>query len=114
MVFSSQIREIFIRKPKQWGLRGDQYLWDDLDQHFTTYSLLLDEAAFLNEMKRYLDHLAETNPRDQDTVYISQYDHGGMSSGCISLSFWENIATPLLIKRLSRILRKGDGSKCDV
>ena len=109
MTIGSQVSVIFKQKPTQWGLRGDPFLWEDLESYFTKYPLTIGEAEFCIKIEQYIAHLVENHPMNQDAIFIEQYAHGGLSSGCISLSFWNDVAIPMLLSRLRRILTTGKG-----
>ncbi|MGM0877343.1 MAG: hypothetical protein ACQEWV_22065 [Bacillota bacterium] len=95
---------IFEQKPDQWGLRGDPYLWDDLQNVFTTIPLLCSKSRFIQHFKKYFQELTN-HPFKTDTDFfgVEKYAHGGMSSGGISIAFWEKKALPLLINRLQKV-----------
>lgn len=95
------VSKIFHDRPEQWGLRGDPFLWDDLERHFDSYLIPLDESVFAKEINRFLSQQIEGLPERFGSVFIEKYAHGGMSSGCISLEFWHSKAIPLLIERLN-------------
>ncbi len=98
-VVSTCIGELFKSKPKQWGLRGDPYLWADMARVFRrvpfpenldALSAML-EAAFLT--------LTSQPVRAKDAFYVDRYAHGGMSSGLISPGFWRETGFPILQAR---------------
>ncbi|MBM7648176.1 hypothetical protein JOC78_001118 [Bacillus ectoiniformans] len=95
---------IFQSKPEQWGLRGDPYLWDELEQEFTDISLPCSKMCFIGHFKNHF-HKLTNHPFDTDTdsFTMEEYDHGGMSSGQISVRFWRERGLPLLLKRLEKI-----------
>ncbi|MCC3359137.1 hypothetical protein [Bacillus sp. REN16] len=92
---------IFEQKPEQWGLRGDPYLWDDLQTAFAMVPLPCSESQFTQLLKRYFEELTN-HPFDSETDFfiVEKYAHGGISSGGISMEFWEMRALPLLMNRL--------------
>jgi hypothetical protein len=92
---------IFHELPFQWGYRGDPYLWKEFDTHFSNILLPCSEELFLNEFnsafEKYTGSKFDSEVVD---IFVPRYDHGGMSTGMISLSFWSEKALPLLIQRL--------------
>lgn len=95
---------IFEEKPKQWGLRGDPYLWEDMKQAFSTVRFPISEEEFIIQFNSYF--LAFTGvPLSRDChVAVASYPINGMSSGQISGSFWIDKALPLLLDRLKEQL----------
>jgi len=39
---------IFKSKPKRWGLRGDPYLWDELEKNFSTILFPCSKECFID------------------------------------------------------------------
>ena len=124
---SKTIDQLFNEENMKWGLRGAPYLWRDLKIQVTKvyYSAggFPSEKAFedfiryavpkILEEKQAIVIVAESKinesyrvqynaQRDQlsvDKVFVEEYNHGGMSSGSISLKYWKDVTTPLLIER---------------
>lgn len=94
------VAAVFQERPEAWGLRGDPYLWADLEQHFAAFSLPLSEGEFNREFSRVFERRTGVKIDGEEWAYVPDYSHGGMSSGMVSLQFWANTALPLLIKRL--------------
>lgn len=97
------VSEIFNRKPLQWGLRGDPYLWDDLQKIFNTVEVPHKEETFLQELLSYIQLLIGGTLNQDSIIIVEHYNKGGMSGGSISGDFWFGKAIPLLIKRLQEI-----------
>lgn len=91
---------IFKERPEQWGLRGDPYLWDDLEKRFNRINLPFAVEKFEEEIYFYIKQCTGQRLEEAENTYIEMYDRGGLTSGMISYAFWSNIAIPLLIKRL--------------
>lgn len=94
---------IFDPKPEKWGLRGDPYLWDDLQKVFTTIPLPCSKTLFIHHFEKFFQELTN-HPFKADTDFfqVDKYAHGGMSTGGISVNFWKKQALPLLITRLHK------------
>lgn len=93
---------IFERKPTQWGLRGDPYLWEEMKDHCVGESLDIDDygiAAFVGE---YFEKATGKALSFDTDVYVERFAHGGMSSGSVSGSFWLSKGIPFLIENLRR------------
>ena len=102
----SRLKVIFEEKPKQWGLRGDPYLWDDLLENFLIYPVSIDELEFIEVFNSAFIKLTGGSIDKVDYIYVPNYDHGGMSSGMISPEFWKEVALPMLLDRLRDLKSK--------
>ncbi len=93
---------IFKDKPKQWGLRGDSYFWEYLEEKFSEYQFPLEYDEFEKIVKE--EHLKLTGVElTRESVGKCQgFAQGGMSSGVISGEFWNVEALPLLRTRLEK------------
>lgn len=97
------VSAIFEQKPVQWGLRGDPYLWEDLQSAFASIPLPCPVSQFVEQFNiLFIELTNQTLNSENEHVYIEKYAHGGMSSGHISLTFWKERALPLLIGRLQK------------
>ena len=99
----SFVSKIFEVRPEQWGLRGDPYLWDDMEEFFSRYTIPFLEERFVEEFLSTYEMFTGKPLDNQDNIYIAEYSHGGMSSGRIDPSFWKEKALPLLLKRLIKL-----------
>ncbi len=97
---------IFNDRPKQWGLRGDPYLWDELKQSFKTVPLPCFEIMFMQYFAEFFQEITNHTYTNESNLFVEEFSHGGMSSGVISMKFWQEIALPLLITNL-RHFNKG-------
>ncbi len=104
---TSSVASIFEQKPNQWGLRGDSYLWEDLQAAFDTTGLPCSESHFLNQFNQFFQELTD-HPFNTcvNSFHIKKYDFGGMSSGYISMTFWQNTALPQLLTNLQAANRQ--------
>lgn len=100
------VSEIFKKEPQSYGLRGDPGLWDELEKHFR--SVLIDPLSatptwFESELKslicKRLDIEELSLKSEEDAVCVKNFDHGGMSGGVVSLSWWITKGVPLLTDR---------------
>lgn len=99
-----KIQDIFLEEPKQWGYRGDVFLWRDLKGFFEDKHATLDEAEFYTQLLLAFEQLTGQPLAPQQIVFIEKYNHGGMSGGGISSEFWLETGIPLLRRRY-QILR---------
>lgn len=93
---------IFEEKPKQWGLRGDPYLWEEMRKEFATVPITISLEEFVKEFKDVFEKLTGTPLTRGAHIFLSKYAHGGMSSGQICGDFWIDKALPLLVERLKK------------
>lgn len=85
--------------PKQWGLRGDPYLWQDMREHLKNVSVPIDNGD-LKKIITDVFHKITGKPIDTcDSIYMKKYAHGGMSSGCVCTHFWQNEAMSFLFEK---------------
>lgn len=93
------IADLFTPYPEGWGLRGDLFLWLELQQALC-HVTLPDEA---DRLARMLDAsflaLAGCEIAARDPVYVKRFDRGGMSSGHVSPEAWRETLIPLLLRR---------------
>jgi hypothetical protein len=92
---------IFSERPLQWGLRGDSYLWDDLELEFRSREIPASLEEFQKRFKVLYLQLTGSDIERAETVRLEKYGHGGMSSGSVSGSFWLNRVYPMLSERYS-------------
>ena len=99
---SAKVGELFTPEPRQWGLRGDPFLWRLLRDQLITTEL----PSTSQELMATLRHaLAEAAGVDLDSaenqVFVGILAHGGMSSGSVWLPWWRDTGLPLLVERWS-------------
>jgi hypothetical protein len=90
---------VFGRKPKHWGLRGDEYLWDEMFSMTNKEEWPTSQSLFLDLIRRLFYDLVGQRMEDGDPVYIERYDTGiGMSTGMISRNWWSKEGIEILLK----------------
>lgn len=93
------VADLFAQRPFQWGLRGDPWLWEEMQTHFHGVPL----PATMEELRGLLEEAYEAltgHPlSDERPFCVERFKHGGMSSGFISPRFWVETAIPLLLGR---------------
>ncbi|WP_067625549.1 hypothetical protein [Alicyclobacillus acidiphilus] len=94
---------IFRDRPTQWGLRGDPYLWGDLEDHFSNVFLPYPKEDFEEELHSFIEKVTGTKLTIDVEVHVPKYHHHGMSAGRISGWFWIEHGIPLLISRLDDV-----------
>ena len=93
------MKKLFDKKPTQWGLRGDPFLWEELQEHFSTKIWMANKDDFEQELMTAFQLLTGEELVANRTILIERYQSGGMSNGMISSDFWIENAFPLLIER---------------
>ncbi|MEM7093665.1 MAG: hypothetical protein AAF567_11740 [Actinomycetota bacterium] len=102
-ITGSWARKLFRQRPKQWGLRGDPWLWRELGE---TLALAADPqgvGAFENMLTAALEDLVGSDlaATSERSIHVDRYPLHGMSGGSISVEKWLNDLVPLLIGRYS-------------
>ncbi len=97
-----RVSEIFNEKPEQWGLRGDPYLWEDMQKEFSSVPITISTEEFREMFYETFEKLVAVPLSSGNFTYCSKYAHGGMSSGKVCGDFWIGTALPLLLGRLAK------------
>ena len=97
-----KLSKIFEEKPESWGFRGDPYFWKYLKERAEQMEMLSPEELEKWIKAEYLS-LAGKALTDEygDFAVISQFAHGGMSSGGVDNLWWIDTGIPLLKSRLT-------------
>lgn len=77
---------IFNEPPTQWGLRGDPYVWRELENHFSTKLLPCSIEFFIKEFHSAFEKFTDCKLDAKGDIFVPRYDQGGMSSGMVSIS----------------------------
>jgi len=97
------IRTIFKTPPSQFGLRGDDYLWEDLESYFSNKPFPESESLLIEQIHTAMEELTGSSTLGQQNFFVRKYSKGGMSSGVVSHDFWEKNGIPLLIGHYRKI-----------
>jgi hypothetical protein len=105
--------DLFDPEPRQWGLRGDPYLWRALREHLSGTRVPPSADAAAGLLYAAFWELAGVDlARDPaSAVTRAEYAHGGMSSGMISLDAWRQRLLPLLTERARALLDAAAGPR---
>ena len=95
------VAEMFRERPEHWGLRGDPYLWDDLEETIKEIQLPYGEECFLGKLYLAIEEITGQRLEEGEDIDVDIHDHGGISSEKVCCAFWSNIAIPLLVERLN-------------
>lgn len=90
---------LFDVKPSQWGLRGDPLLWEAMKKEFANIDFADDLSVFISYFKSTFNKITKQDFDLCDDFYMKDFATGGMSSGMISMSFWREVALPLVVER---------------
>jgi hypothetical protein len=109
---TAKMSVLFEPEPRQWGLRGDPYLWRHMRRCLADQDLPPSTEQVTSLLYRTFGELADVDlartdldKEPGDSVRREQYDHGGMSGGYISLITWRDRLMPLLTERAEDRLR---------
>lgn len=106
------LSEIFKERPRQYGLRGDKYFWDYLEDYFSKIEFPYSEIKLTDDIYRLFENFSGEQLRENVRPYVEQFAHGGMSSGVLCGEFWINRGIPLLVARYRGIVTKQGGNMC--
>ena len=86
----AKMADLFDPEPETWGLRGDPYLWRALREHLSETDIPASADGAVSLLHAAFGELAGLDlvSDTASSVYRTQYAHGGMSSGTISLDTW--------------------------
>lgn len=87
---------LFENKPRQWGLRGDRFLWQEVVETIGELPLPDTELQLIELLDATFDRLVGYSITHQQDIFIERYAHGGMPSGYVCLQFWQEKVFPLL------------------
>ena len=91
--------ELFEPEPEKWGLRGDPYLWREMKEHFGDKELPENKGDLQHSLFKYCSDRCKISLNIAETVYVEDYDKGGMSSGLVDCKWWRETGLPLLFSR---------------
>jgi len=97
--------QVFEKKPQQWGLRGDPYVWQSLQGEVERkYPRDYDEA--IEELHLCFREITGWDLRDRGrpSVVMTQFQFGGMSPGACSLDAWRARLMPMLVRRVGKVI----------
>ncbi len=97
------IGKLFIDRPRQFGLRGDIGLWEDLKNYLSLQEFPENESLLPNIISEAIINLTGNSVFEQKTFAVAKYNNGGMSGGTISNEFWTRKAIPLIMSRMTII-----------
>ena len=99
------IGDLFHEEPGAWGLRGDPFLWRDMQNVLAGYALPDGPEKLRDLFERSFEALTGhrlDDPRQSANIAAYRRTNGGMSNGQVSLVFWRDTALPLIRRRYLR------------
>lgn len=93
------IGDLLVLEKEGWGLRGDPWLWMELRKSTSRIPLPGTKKELTTLLRNLVLARTNTTMLDGDSVYIARFSRGGMSSGHISLRFWEQEGIPSIVER---------------
>lgn len=94
--------KVFSPTPDQWGLQGDPYLWQALEERLSQKPPPMSADEARGRLADAFDQLVGVPPNPYlgaKQVRVDAFAHGGMSSGVIDLLTWHDRLLPLLWDR---------------
>lgn len=96
---SSLLTEI----PEQWGLRGDLFLWEELQEKTRNKKLLNTEKEMVEYFYKLFHEIIGHEITLEECILVEKYNNKkGMSSGHICPVWWLNEGIPLIIERYNK------------
>ena len=93
-------------RPFQYGLRGDQPLWNELEEAFKHLHYPKTKDELVTQIHSSIEKLTQNKLLESDSFFVDKYNKGGMSGGYVSSSFWLNSAIPMIVGRY-RVMKEG-------
>lgn len=100
---SITLADLFDPKPNQWGLRGDAYLWDELQAYFSDMPLPRSSIEWEELLIEAFEVLTNHTLNEEKAFFIDKLAKGTMTSGGVLASFWREKAIPLLKLRYEQV-----------
>lgn len=94
------IVRLFEERPRQWGLRGDPHLWDEMGVFLADTPAPKTPDALASLIEETFQRLTGYALFTPDPFYVERLNHGGMSGGYVDPRFWRETVIPLFQQRL--------------
>ena len=101
----SYLGNLFDRKPNEYGMRGDTYLWGRLRERLADVPMPtnffdvreLVRQAIIAEVDIDIDAFPRDNP---DGIFVEKLSKGsGLSNGRVLPMWWKRTGVPILVDR---------------
>ncbi len=97
------IADLFQKKPGQWGLRGDPYLWQEMADQFAQMPLPQSSEQLAQLLMQTFEALTGQAIVAEQFIAVERFPRGGMSGGLVSPKFWRETAVPILLARYQEL-----------
>lgn len=94
------VADLFV-KPAGWGLRGDPYLWEEMQAAAQQIPLPDTSEELEHILHNLFRELTGELPEADKIIRISRFPQIGMSGGMVSADFWLNQVFPAVIARFN-------------
>ena len=94
--------DAFASPPAQWGLRGDPFVWEEMQRRLADTAVPAGREEADLELRRCFADVVGVDLSDRmlgDSSHLPEFAHGGMSSGQVHLPTWRTRLLPLLLDR---------------
>jgi hypothetical protein len=95
------IGQLFETPPATWGLRGDPFLWQAMQQHFSATLLPENSDDLIEQLENAFQLLTLHSIKEDAVFFAKEFAVGGMSSGNVMPKFWRENAVPFLVARFT-------------
>lgn len=92
------VSKYFNPETSQWGLRGDQNLWNEMKEKTANTNIPTSAIEFEKLLHKLFKELTNESPQKVKIIYLKKYDTGGLSRGKVSCDFWLEKGFSLLIQ----------------
>lgn len=92
------VSDLFDPMPRQWGLRGDLFMWLEMRQVLAHVPLPADPGDLFSTLRGAYAVIAGQPPGPED-VPVARFARGGISSGLVCGTQWNERLFPLLLQR---------------
>jgi hypothetical protein len=102
-----KIGDLFNPEPNQWGLRGDPFLWREMQVKLSSTKLPTKISKLVATVESVFKSETGHPLEPGQPIYVEKFAHGGMSSGGIDPHFWMSKGIPLLVQRFGAVAAVG-------
>ena len=104
---SERISNLFVDEPRQWGLRGDPFLWREMRERLASADPPDTPEQLRVVIETTFEELTGYPVSHAGHIHVERYRSHGMSSGMVDPRFWRETAIPLLQRRFAEGRRVG-------
>ncbi|QQO09632.1 hypothetical protein [Breznakiella homolactica] len=98
------ISSLFVEEPREWGFRGDPYLWDEMRLKSKDVSLPETEELMREYLFKFFYTLTGSVVSSDKDIFIERFFYGsGMSGGVVNPKWWHEKGIPFILERYKKI-----------